>query len=106
MMDNYYNMTTKPLHKPTLIMGIVAIATLWFTLGISGLVCGIIGLNLAGKNKYQYKTAAGGVLSLIALIISSIILVISVCIILILKLMPDSIGAYYIMDIIGSIFGI
>ena len=105
-MENNYYTTKKPLHKPTLIMGIVAIATLWFTLGISGLVCGIIGLNLAGKNKYQYKTIAGSVLSAIALIISSIIVVINACLILILKLMPDSIGAYYIMDIIESIFGI
>jgi len=104
-MENNY-MAKKPLHKPSLILGIVAIVTLWITFGISGLVCGIIGLNLAGKNKTEYNTTAGGVLSLIAQIFSTIILVIIVCCVVVLKLMPDSIGAYYIQDIFESIFGI
>ena len=92
-------MVKKPLHIPSLIMGILAIASFWFTFGISGIVCGIIGMNLARKNRYEYKSSAGFVLSLISVIISIIILTIFLTCFLILKLMPDSIGAYYIQDL-------
>jgi len=66
---------------PSLILGIIAIVSLWFTLGISGLVCGIIGVALAKKNKDQYKTTVGFVLSLVSIIISAIVLVVMIAMI-------------------------
>jgi len=105
-MDNNNIMVKKPLHKPALILGIVAIATFWFTFGISGLVCAIISLNLARKHKFEYNTTAGSVLSLIALILSALILVVLALRLLVVLIIPDSIGAYYIQDLFESIFGI
>ena len=97
-------MAAKPRHIPSLVLGIIAIASLWFTLGISGLVCGIIGINLANKNRNYYNTSTGFVLSLISLIISAFVLFIFAMFILILVMAPNSIGAYYIRDMIERIF--
>ena len=98
-------MAMKPFHKPSLVLGIIAIVSTWFTLGILGLICGIIGVSLARKNMDEYNTTAGAVLSLIALIVSIIILIVVACFIFVLKLAPDSIGAYYIEDMLDNIFG-
>ena len=95
----------KPRHNPSLVLGIISIATLWFTAGVSGFVCGIIGLVSASRNRYAYNTSAGFVLSLLSLIVSIIILTIVVSIIFVLITMPDSIGAYYILSLIEAVFG-
>ena len=114
-MDNYnhdmngtaqdrFSPAAKPRHKPSLILGIVSIASLWFTLGISGVVLGIIGIVLARKNRQTHSTNTGFVLCLISLIIGGIILMIVGMLLLVLFLMPDSIGAYYIRDLIESFY--
>ena len=84
-------------------MGVISIVSLWFTLGVSGLVFGIIGISLASKNRRTYKTGAGFVLSIVALIISAIFLVVVLMSIVIVFLMPDSIGAYFIRDVWESV---
>lgn len=66
----------RPLHVPSLVLGLVAIATSWVTAGIHGIVCGAIGIVLARKAKYTHEATAGFVLSLIGLIISILTLVI------------------------------
>jgi len=92
----------KPRHTPSLILGIVSIVSLWFTFGVSGVVLGIIGIVLARNNRQAYNTNAGFVLCLISLIIGGIFLVVVGMGLLILFLMPDSIGAYYIRDLLES----
>ena len=89
----------KPLHKPSLIIGIVAIVSLWFTLGVSGIVLGIIGTIIARKKSSEYNSITGSVLSLIAIIISAVILIIVLMSLAIIFIMPDSIGAYYLQDL-------
>ena len=65
----------KPTHTPSLVLGIIAIIGLWFTAGILGIVCGIIGMVMAQKAKYTHKTTVGFVLSIIALIIGVLALI-------------------------------
>jgi|GEM_PF-5629037 len=89
-----------PLHIPSLVLGIIGLVSFWFTLGISGVVCGIVGMNLTKKAKGEYRVTAGFVLSLISTIIGAIFVMISLFGIAVLILMPDSIGAYYIRDMI------
>ena len=96
-------MNTQTNHTPSFVLGLVAIISTWFTFGISGIVCGIIGMVLASKNKREYNTTAAFVLSLIALIVGIIILAVVTCMLLVLVVMPDSIGAYYILDLIETI---
>ena len=96
----YHN---RPLYIPSLILGIAALASLWFTIGISGVVCGIIGIIISRKNKYQYNTSAGFVLNLIALIIGSIFLIIIGMFLLVVFLFPNSVGAYYVQDFLEII---
>ena len=96
---NTFYSVKKPVHIPSLVLGIVAIASLWFTFGVSGLVCGIIGINLAQKRKFEYNSNPGFVLNIVSLSISIIFLIIVVLCLFVIFLMPDSIGAYYIRDI-------
>lgn len=98
-------MVKKPHHIPSLVLGIIAIASLWFTCGISGLVCGIIGVNLANKNRQNYNSKIGFVLSLVALIISVLVLFVFAMFVIVLIKMPDSIMAYYIRDLAGAVLG-
>ncbi|MDR1795923.1 MAG: hypothetical protein LBR44_00525 [Clostridiales Family XIII bacterium] len=79
----------------SLVGGIVTVA---FTLGLVGIVCGIIGIVVARKNAARYKTTAGCVLSIIGIILCAII---AVSFLVLLKLMPDSLGAYYLRDVIS-----
>lgn len=65
-----------PLHVPSLVLGIVGIIITWFTIGIGGLICGIIGIVLSKRAKGQYRTTAGFVLSLVSVILSAIILIV------------------------------
>jgi len=74
----------KPMHIPSLILGIIALITLWFTIGISGIIFGAIGMSLAKKASATHKATAGRVLSLIGLILGIIILVIMIVAIAIL----------------------
>lgn len=55
--------------------------------------------------KEQEKGKSGKYIVLAGILVSVLIIifVVVVCCILILKLMPDSIGAYYISDVIESI---
>ena len=93
----------KPAYKPSLILGIIAIASLWFTLGLSGLVCGIISINLARTNRQEYNTTAGFVLGQVSVFIGIVILTIVVSCVAVIVIMPHSIGAYYLQDILDSI---
>ena len=98
-------MEKQRIHIPSLVMGIVAIATLWFTFGVSGVVCGVIGIVLARKARTEYRTSAGFGLSLVALVISSVLLTIFVLMLLVIILMPGSVGAYYIQAVFEAIAG-
>ena len=93
-------MNKQKLHIPSLILGIAALATTWATFGISGIVCGIIGMALARKAKLEYRTAAGFVMSMIAVIASAIMLFVFAMMLLVLVFMPGSVGAHYIRDTI------
>ena len=93
-------MNKQKLHVPSLALGIVALVTTWVTFGISGIVCGIIGMSLSKKAKNEYKATAGFVLSLIAVIVSAIMLIVFAMLLLVLVLMPNSLGAHYIRDIV------
>ena len=96
--------TTKQRYRPVFILGIVSIASLWFTLGISGVVFGIIGIVLARKHRQTDSTNAGFVLCLISLVLGGIVLMVVGMCLLVLLLMPDSIGAYYIQDLLEILF--
>jgi len=65
----------KPTHVPSLVLGIIAIIGAFFTVGIVGLVCGIIAVVLAKKNKDAYSTTAGFITGIIGLILGIIILI-------------------------------
>ena len=65
----------KPTHTPSLILGILALVTPWFTAGVGGIICGIIGMVLAKKAADAYKTTVGKILSIIGLIIGIVVLI-------------------------------
>ena len=58
----------------------------------------------SSKKEFKHKKALSGVKA-VALSICVIVLVILVSCILVLRLMPDSIGAYFIADFFESIGG-
>ena len=62
----------KPLHVPSLVLGIISVASFLPTLGIGGIVCGIIGLVFSRRERFMYRTKAAFVLSLIGLILGVI----------------------------------
>ena len=93
-------MNKKTLHIPSLVLGIIALITTWVTFGITGIIFGAIGLALSGRAKYEYRTTAGFVLSLIALIISIIILIICIITLLLFILIPASIAAEFARDVL------
>ena len=93
-------MTKKTMHVPSLVLGIIALATTWVTIGISGIVCGVIGINLSKKAKHEYRTTAGFVLSVIAVVVSAILLVVLAMMLLVVFLMPNSVGASFIRDVV------
>ena len=63
----------KPMHMPSLILGIVSIVTCWIP--VVPVICGIIGMILAMKKKIEYKTTVGLVLSIIGLVLGIIFLI-------------------------------
>ena len=63
-----------PTHVPSLVIGIVAIVTLWFTIGFTGIVLGIIGIVLARRARISHNSKAGFRLSLASLIIGALLL--------------------------------
>ena len=65
----------KPLHVPSLIVGILAIVFA-FIFGPVGLVLSIVGMVMAKRNKATHKTTVGFVLSVVGLIISIIMTII------------------------------
>jgi hypothetical protein len=70
----------KPMHTPTLVVGILAIV-LAFATGFVGLILGIVGIVLHKKYKDTYNTKIGYILSLIGLIIGAIITVVMIVLI-------------------------
>ena len=100
----YYMPPQKPRHKTSHVLGIVAIVSLWFTAGLSGVVCGIIGIVSARRNKHTHDTTSGFVLCLVSLIFGAIILILVVFFLLFMFIFaPDSIGAYYIRDMFEQV---
>jgi len=63
-----------PAHIPSLVLGIIAIVTLWFTIGFTGIVLGIIGIVLARRARFSHNSKAGFGLSLASLIIGALLL--------------------------------
>ena len=63
----------KPLCVQSLILGIAAVVGSFPTLGIAGIVCGIVGIVLARKYRFTHRTRAGFILSLIGLILGVVI---------------------------------
>ena len=62
-----------PTHVPSLVIGIIAIATLWFSVGFTGIILGIIGIVLARKARFSYNSKTGYGLSLASLIVGAVI---------------------------------
>jgi len=63
----------KPLHVPSLVIGIIAIVSLWFTIGFTGIILGIIGIALARRARLSRNSKAGFGLSLAGLIIGALL---------------------------------
>jgi len=73
----------KPLCVQSLILGIAAVAGSLPTLGIAGIVCGIVGIVMARKYRFTNRTKAGFILSLIGLILGVVIPVVFIVIIVV-----------------------
>jgi len=56
----------KKIHTPSLVLSIIGLASIWIFIWI-GLICSIIGLVIAVKNRHEYSTTAALVVSIIAL---------------------------------------
>lgn len=87
---NYNEPATLPNATPSLVLGIVSIVGA-FCYGIVGIVCGVIGLVLANKDRKLYQASpegyssssystsnAGRICSLIGLILGAVILIVTV----------------------------
>ena len=101
---NYYGQQNLPNATTVLVLGIISIVGS-FCYGIVGLVCGIIGLVLANKDKKLYMESpdlysaasfstsnAGRICSLVGLILSCLIIVIVIIYIIIFASMFASNG--------------
>lgn len=62
---------TKETYKPGLILGILSIPC-GLIIAISGWILGIVGIVKNSKNKEEYNTTAGLILSIIGLVLSII----------------------------------
>ena len=68
----------KRTHSPSLVLGIISIPGAFLAYGIVGLVCGIIAIVLARKNRMAYNTKIGFITGVIGLVLSIIVLIVSV----------------------------